>query len=194
MKLAILSGTFNPIHKLHIAIAKYVKENFAYDKLLLIPAFIPPFKEKNSELAHHRFNMVKDVCDKYEEFEISDIEFKRNELSYSCTTLEELHKKFKPENIGFIIGTDAYINLDKWHNADKLKSLATFILFEREIPFEDEKVKRIEDKGFINQKAYLPFTDVSSSHIRELIKNDKDVTEFLEKETEEYIKKHGLYK
>ena len=65
MKLAILSGTFNPIHKSHIAIAKYVKENFTYDKLLLIPAFIPPFKEKNTDMSMHRFNMVKDICNKY---------------------------------------------------------------------------------------------------------------------------------
>lgn len=194
MKLAILSGTFDPIHNSHISLIEFVHKNFSYDKILIIPAYNPPFKNNSIE-PQHRLKMTQIATKKKLYAEVSDIEFQSTEKSYSYITLKKLYDLYKPtDKIGFIIGTDAYINLPKWYKAEELKALANFIVFEREYLYSDEKVKNTEELGFNMIKAPLPFLNISSSEIRNLIKENKNFSQFVSKEVEEYIKKHELYK
>lgn len=193
MKLAILSGTFNPIHKAHISIAKYVQKEFNYDEIFLIPAYNPPFKD-NCASAHARLEMVKLATIGQSGLRVSDIEFENAGKSYSYITIKKLYERYDIEGkIGFIIGTDAYVKLDKWYEADKLKKLVDFVVFEREIPLNDEKVELLRKKDFNLLKANLQFTDISSSEIRKRIKNGETFSNFVEKAVEEYINEHGLY-
>ena len=194
MKLAILSGTFNPIHKSHIAIANYVKKEFDYDSILLVPAFLPPLKS-NTAPAEDRLNMVK-LAAKYEEgLTVSEVEFEISGKSYSYLTAQKLYEKYPIDGkLGFIMGTDAYVGLETWYAADELKELVEFIVFEREISFYDERVLRVQSQGFSMVKAYLPFVDISSSEIRRRIKNSEDISEYVIKEVEDYINEHDLYK
>lgn len=194
MKLAILSGTFNPIHNSHIKIAKYVQKMLNYDEILLIPAFKPPCKD-NCAPAHDRLEMVKLAASAKVELKVSEIEFEHNNKSYSYLTVKKLYERYDISGkIGFIIGTDAYIGLGTWYEADKLKNLVDFIVFEREIPFSDNRVKLMQRNGFNLIKASLPFEDISSSEIRKRIKNKESVSEFISKPVERYIYEHGLYK
>ena len=80
MKLCVYCGTFNPIHKVHLAIANYVKANFDFDTILFIPAYKPPHKDINDELANHRYNMVKLAIEDLG-YSISNIEFRNNKYS-----------------------------------------------------------------------------------------------------------------
>jgi len=194
MKLAILSGTFNPIHNSHISIAKYVQKEFCYDKILLVPAYNPPFKD-DSAMPEYRLKMAELAAEGDQGLEVSDIEYEHEGKSYSYLTIQKLYKRFDVEGkIGFIIGTDAYINLDKWYEADKLKQLVDFVVFEREIPFSDERVNALQKKGFNLIKAALPFKDISSSEIRKRVKKGESISDFVAHTVEEYIYEHGLYR
>lgn len=195
MKLAVLSGTFNPIHKAHTELAGFVRDNFNYDKILLIPAYKPPFKEEDGDFSLYRLEMVKLAAEELKDIEISEIEYKNEGKSYSYITVKKLYELFKPEEkIGFVIGTDAYVNLDKWYEADKLKQLVDFIVFERGISFDDERVEKIENKGFKLIKASLPFKDISSSEIRKRLGLGESISGLVSQKVEDYIYENGLYK
>lgn len=194
MKLAILSGTFNPIHKAHLSIANYVMEEFSYDKILVIPASNPPLKENLiSPLA--RLEMVKLALKNQKQLILSEIEFESCEKSYSYITVKKLYERYNIEGkLGFIMGTDAYVGLKKWYEAAKLKSLVDFIVFEREISFSDEKVSVLQDEGFNLIRAELPFKNISSTDIRNKVKNFEDISDYVPKEVEDYINENGLYR
>jgi len=193
MRVCIIAGTFNPIHNAHIEMAKYIKENFKFDKIIFIPAYNPPHKESDINFSKHRYNMVELSIKKYPEFEISDIEFKRNKKSYTYDTVSELYKTYKIDGkINIAIGTDAFEKIESWYETDKLKKIVDFIVFIRDnksVDFED-----IKKKGYSFQYTKMPFIDISSTELRFKIKNNEDISGLLPKEAEEYIKNNGLYR
>ena len=75
MKLCVFCGTFNPIHNVHLALANYIKTHFKFDTILFIPAYKPPHKHIDDDLANHRYAMVKLAIDGVSGFNISNIEF-----------------------------------------------------------------------------------------------------------------------
>ena len=193
MKLAILSGTFNPIHKAHIQVAKYVKEKFQYDEILIIPAYNPPLKD-NCESALHRLNMVKLSIENEKGLVLSAIEYENRGKSYSYLTVQKLYERYKIDGkLGFIIGTDAYVGLKKWQHCDELKKYVDFVVFEREIPFTDKRVIEIQADGFNLIKANLPYNDISSTEIRKKIKKKENISDFVTAEVEDYIYENKLY-
>ena len=105
MKLCVFQGTFNPIHRVHLKVAEFALSHYNFDKILFIPAFIPPHKEVDNSLAEHRFNMVKIATSDNPKFEVSDIEYKRGGNSYTYLTILELRKEFRiNDRINFLIG------------------------------------------------------------------------------------------
>ena len=125
MKLCVFQGTFNPIHNAHLRVAKYVLNKYDFDKLLFIPAYKPPHKKYDDNMSIHRLNMVKlAIEDEHNsKIEVSDIEYKREGKSYTYLTICELYKKYEIEGkINFIIGTDAFKDIENWYEADKLKT------------------------------------------------------------------------
>ncbi len=193
MNLAILSGTFNPIHKAHIQVAKYVKEKFQYDEILIIPAYNPPLKD-NCESALHRLNMVKLSIENEQGLVLSAIEYENRGKSYSYLTVQKLYERYKIDGkLGFIIGTDAYVGLKNWQHCDELKKYVDFVVFEREIPFTDKRVIELQADGFNLIKANLPFYDISSTEIRKKIKNKENISDFVTAEVKDYIYENKLY-
>lgn len=193
MKICIFSGTFNPIHNAHIEMAKFIKNNFNFDKIIFIPAYKPPHKEYNEDFSKHRFNMVKLAIRKYPEFEISDIEFRRKEKSYTYDTIKELYKKYNIEDkIYMIIGSDAFEKIEGWYKSDQLKKLVDFIVFIRDN--KTVKFESLKEKGYNFQYAKMKFIDISSTNLRLKIKNNENVSGLLPKEAEDYITTNGLYK
>ncbi len=193
MKLCIFAGTFNPIHIAHLRMADYVLKNFGFDKILFIPAFKPPHKNYDGTMCIHRYNMVKLAIKNNTDFEISDIEFKRENKSYTYDTILELYKQFNIDGkINLIIGTDAFKQIETWHEADKLKNLVEFIVFIRENGEVD--LTCLKNKGYNFRFAKMEFTDISSTELREKIAAGKAITGFVTKEVEDYIKENGLYR
>jgi len=195
MKLCVFQGTFNPIHNAHLRVAEYIFNELNPDKFLFIPASVPPHKECDSKLALHRLEMVKLATSVYPQFEVSDIEYKRTGKSYTYLTILELYKIYKNlEKVYFIIGTDAFRKIESWYYADELKKLVKFIVFPREDNFNPCDLDYLKDKGYDFEIKNLPFKDISSTNIRENLKNKNgNVKSDIPEKVMEYIKKNGLY-
>ena len=195
MKLCVFQGTFNPIHNAHIRVGKFVRQKYCFDKIIFIPAYIPPHKKCDVSLTKHRYKMTELALKSYPFFEISDIEYKRKGKSYTYLTLLELTKQYDFEDkINFIIGTDAFEKIESWYEADKLKNLVKFIVFIREENFNQAKYNYLKDKGYDFEFQPLTFEDISSTELRQKIKNSESISEFVPKQVEEYIKENELYK
>lgn len=195
MKLCVFQGTFDPIHNAHIRIAKFAQDYFKFDKFLFIPAKDPPHKNLDSEMSIHRFNMVKLALSESDEFEVSDIEFKKEGKSYTYLTILDLYKNYKIDGkINFLIGTDAFCKIQSWYESDKLKELVKFLVFDRGYKFDNLEIQKLVDCGYDFEFVNLEFFDVSSSDIREKLKSNIDVSDLINDKVGEYIKTYGLYK
>lgn len=199
MKLCLFQGTFNPIHNAHISVCEYVKNNFNFDKILLIPAAKPPHKNFDENMSIHRLNMAKIAVEKYNYIEVSDIEYQRDNLSYTVPTIEELYKKYSVDGkIHFIIGTDAFKNIESWYKTEKLKELVDFILFIREDQnsLETDKIclQKLKEKGYNYKMMKMPFKDISSTTIRQNVYNNIPIKTIVPAGVEKYIAKYGLYR
>lgn len=196
MKLCVFQGTFNPIHNAHLRMAKYAKDKYDFDKILFIPAYKPPHKDYEDSLSLHRLEMaklaIKDFGDT--KFEVSDIEFQREEKSYTYLTICELYKKYNIEGkIHFIIGTDAFKQIETWYETDKLKKLVKFIVFKRENNFSPLEYNYLENKEYDFVFEELSFDDISSTELRQKIKEHKNIDTLISQSVKEYIKRNGLY-
>ena len=192
MKLCIFSGTFNPIHNAHLKMAEYVLSHYGFDKIIFIPAYKPPHKDYDTSMCTHRFNMVKLAIQDNPHFEISDIEYKNEGKSYSYLTALELYKKYNVDGkIRFIIGTDAFKQIENWYETEKFKNLVDFIVFVREN--ETVNLDWLKAKDYSFEIAGMPFTDISSTHIRERIAQGISINDLVTNNVEEYIYKNGLY-
>lgn len=197
MKLCVFQGTFNPFHNAHIRLAEYTINKYNFDSLLFIPAYKPPHKKCDESMAMHRLNMTKLAVNDVNnpKFDVSDIEYQRNDKSYTYITICELYKIYKPEGkIHFIIGTDAFNKIESWYESYKLKDILKFIVFERENNFDFDKYEYLKQKGYDFITETLEFNDISSTELRELIKNGKDYTNYVNIRVKEYIENYGLYK
>ena len=101
MNICIFPGTFNPIHIAHIKMALFALEKYNFEKIIFIPSYIPPHKQLNSNLAEHRFNMVKLAVNTNSKFEISDIEYKSENKSYTYITVNKIREKL--DNAGVLV-------------------------------------------------------------------------------------------
>ena len=195
MRLCVFQGTFNPIHKVHLEVAKFAKEYYNFERILFIPAYIPPHKSVDKNLALHRFNMVKLAISEYNGFDISDIEYKREGNSYTYNTILELRKAYNitDEKINFLIGTDAFIKIRTWYKTDKLKELVHFIVFKRTNEFNKDDFNELRAFGYDFEFAPMNYIDVSSTRLRENLGNGISINDMELPKIREYIKEHGLY-
>lgn len=198
-KIGIFGGTFNPIHKGHILLARYCKNELKLDRVILIPACLPPHKE-TSDLASadDRLNMCRIACENLEGFEVSDIEIKRGGSSYTYQTLTFLKEIFPNDELCFIMGADMFLSLDKWKYPEIIFQKASIIA----VPRDDSNVDELRDyyKTMISKigaKAYIlsnSVMQVSSTYIRENIENYNNVKNMIDRRVYDYISKNKLYR
>lgn len=195
MKLCVFQGTFNPIHNVHIAMANYVKNTYGFDTILFIPAYKPPHKEFDDELSNHRFAMVKIAIEGENSFNISNIEFQNERFSYTYLTILELYKRYKVDGkIYFIIGSDAFFEVDTWFEADKLKDLVHFIVFPRASELDQDRLSLLHYKGYQYTIAKMAFINLSSSMLRARLKKSQNVGTLMPAKVLEYIKENEIYR
>lgn len=213
MHIAIIGGTFNPIHYGHLRIAEEVREALSLDNVLFIPTFQPPHKDDGSIIPpEHRLEMVRLATRRNPFFEVSDMEIKRRGRSYSVETLRALRKENPGFEWSFIIGTDSFNDIATWCEYEELFRLTNFVV----VPRPGHPVKKIgevlsveltrgfwydRNKGvYLNPSgrfvAYLETTrlDISASVIRRLVKEGRSIRYLLPQAVEEYIKREGLYR
>lgn len=148
-RIGILGGTFDPIHFGHIKPALQIKHSLKLDKIWLMPNHIPPHKTHSVTATEHRINMVKLICEEYEEFELCDIEIQRNTPSYTVTTLEELKQKHPSFQYTFLMGMDSLLSLNKWYQWQKLFTLCDIAVSHRpgyQVPANCEMADLYKDR------------------------------------------------
>lgn len=183
-KVALLGGSFDPIHTDHLNIAKVCYEQLNFDEVWFIPAYLNPFKTKQHSLASDRLAMLKIIADKYSWIRINEYEIKSQKPIHTYTTLSYLKNKYVDDEFCFIMGSDQLDNFEKWNNFSKLINLLPFKVFLRET----------EDKNHpIIQKYHLEYFTfnnlfLSSTKIRKLENLNLQIPE-----VNDYINNHLLY-
>lgn len=195
MKVCLFQGTFNPIHNAHLQVAEYALEHLEINGVIFIPAFKPPHKESEDNMALHRLNMVKLAVENNPKLSVSDIEYKLEGKSYTYRTITELYKLYEIDGkIKFLIGTDAFEKIESWYETDKLKNLVDFVVFIRENNFNKDRFEHLRKKGYNFEFMPLDFLDISSTEIREKAQRGESLNGLVPDKVEEYIKKNDLYK
>ena len=195
MNLVIYAGTFNPIHTAHLIIAQVAKDELKADKVVFIPAHIPPHRETDLATPQDRLEMVKLAIKNNKDFEVSDIEYQYDEKSYSLLTLQRLKEIYPTvEKFNFIIGTDAFEKIDSWYKPEEVAKLAKFIIVKRHENFDkDEFFSKIKLKDFDYEIIKAPLLEISSSSVRNLICQNKSIKYQVASEVEQYIMDNKLY-
>lgn len=200
LKIGVLGGAFSPVHKGHLFLAKYVKEHCGLDKVIMIPTGRHPFKEGVLKLidSEHRINMLEIATRDEEGIEVSDIEVKSPEVSYTYVTLCKLKKIYGNDcEISFITGTDELLSLERWYAADKLLKEFSFIVGIRPQYEMDKVADRVEflsrDFGANINIVNLPAPDVSSTEVRKIMYAGEDLKALVPGPVIEYITDNKLY-
>ncbi len=200
MRIGIYGGTFDPPHIGHINACRQFLNAFELDKLFVIPAFVPPHKELNSNsTVQNRFEMTQIAFSTISnKIEISDVEIKRKGKSYTADTISHF-KDLGFDEILFLCGTDMYLTLDEWYNPEYIFKNAIMVCARREADrANDELITRKTELYLKNYNARiemldLDVIDISSSQIREQIKQNQ-ACDYLTTEVLLYIKNNGLYR
>lgn len=196
-KFGILGGTFDPIHLGHLLTADFVMNALELEKIIFIPANYPPHKtEMNITGARHRYIMTLLATSHNPQFEVSDIEIKREGLSYTIDTIKMLLRENPDVEFYFILGADAVAELDKWERFEELLDLCYFVAATR--PGFAEKVEQAKASfGAAGNKIIwldTPELNISSTDIRSRVKKGLPIKYIVTSSVESYIHKEGLYK
>jgi len=204
--IGIFGGTFDPVHKGHTEIIKNLFELIPLDKVIVIPNGIPPHREA-SVSSEERLRMVSSAFKSVDNIVIDNREIKKKDPSYAISTLKELIEENSEHSLVWIMGSDAFAEIDSWYQWSDFTKMVNIIVMVRpnhEIPVESEAYKLLQkshtiDKDSLssgNEKILLlkirPI-EISSTDIRNKIYKGSDVSEFLLEEVNELINKRNLY-
>lgn len=192
--LAIFGGSFNPPLNSHFSLAQQIVNEYEnIEKVIFVPVSSKYQKQGLLENVH-RYNMLKLVCDKNDDFIVSDIELKQGRQLYTIETLELLQKQYPNNIICFTIGTDNLKEISKWSSAEKLVTNFKILVLERdednmnEIIEKDEFLLKHKD-SFIKLKENIR-SNISSTFVREKIKRGKSIRYLTPDEVYYYIKEN----
>lgn len=176
MRIGIYGGSFNPIHLGHEQIARFVLKELNLDKLIVIPVGIPSHRENNHKNSMLRLEFCKRVFEDDKNIEVSDIEIRKNNVSYTYDTLLELIDIYGKDNEFFeIIGEDSLENFKTWKNYKEILNLSKLVVLKRKNYNGD--IFDEEHKNIIYLKN--PYFDFSSTEIRNRLKNGEDISELV---------------
>lgn len=197
-KYGIFGGSFNPIHYGHLMICEYIKEEMGLDKVIFIPTGNPPHKEIGVS-AEDRYEMVKLAISPNPDFEISDIETTRVNLSYTVYTIRELKKIYKEEKLYFLIGLDSLFQLKTWKKIGDLSQEIEFVVALRPGYIDKEEINNEidflrENFGTKINLIKTPLYEISSTDLRDRIHEGKSLRYLIPKKVLDYIEESGFYK
>ncbi len=192
MKIGIMGGTFDPIHNGHIEMAEFCKKKFSLDKIMFLPVGDAPHK-KNVSDKNIRIEMIKSAIEYNDDFFLSTVETDRVGKTYSFDTLKYL-KETTADDYFFIIGGDTVNTLDTWYRYTDVLKMTEFIVVLREQSDISQKAEMLEKQGAIFHFADHTGLNISSTEIREKVRNGISVKDETGEKVVEIIEKYGLYK
>ncbi len=192
MKLGIFGGTFNPPHIAHLIGAELVRDEFHIDRILFIPSYIPPHKQKPDIPVVARLDMLNIAIEGNPCFLLVDNEIKRKEVSYTIDTIKEIMAQYGGENsLHLIIGADQAKEFRDWKEPDTLIGMFESIIIMTRPGYSRDEI----DRGLRGKtKIFEMNIDISSTMIREFVRRGKSIKYLVPEGVREYIIENKLYK
>lgn len=173
MRIGVYGGTFNPIHTGHIRLALCYLEALSLDKILVIPANLPPHKQARQLLpGEARLELCRLACEGDSRLEVSDLELRREGSSYTVDTLRVLKEQYPDAELFLIVGSDMFLTMETWRKSGeifRLCHICTGARREGELPILHEKEQMLQKLGADCVVLDLPVFDISSTEIRRAV-------------------------
>lgn len=194
-KIGIYGGSFSPPHNGHVCAAKQFMDALSLDELLIMPSHISPHKVTDPTLtSRHRYDMAKIAFKDLPRVTVSDYEIQKGDVSYTANTLSHFAKEGE---LYFLCGTDMFLTLSHWYRPDIIFQNATIVLASRENGKEREVIaaKKTYEKDFDARIIILnnEVLEISSTEVRQALKQGSDVSRYLSHDVEVYIRERNLY-
>ena len=220
MRIGLFGGTFNPIHRCHLEAALHAKRKLRLERIVFIPSGDPPHKGNDSLApARDRYEMVRLAIAEHAGLDVSDIEIRRPDKSYSIDTLQQIRNDLGPEaELFFIIGLDAFLDLPTWKQAAEMLRSCHFVVLGRPgaafislrkmsllPPMERAPLLALDTQRAFQVDVSLPAgtrlillaippCHGSASDIRHRIRHGLDLVNLLPASVESYIMRQHLYR
>ncbi len=209
--IGIFGGTFDPVHYGHIKPALDVKQSLGLEELRFIPCSIPAHRAAPIATAEQRLDMLHAAIDEHENCVLDERELNRQGVSYMVDTLQSLHDELDGKNFCLIIGMDAFLGLNQWHQWRRIFELANcavtyrpgFELNLAQLPVDllnEVKLRQVESvEAFVIKQQgaifFMPVTqlDISATDIRQSVKYEKSIEEFVPPAVNNVIQQQKIY-
>ena len=186
MRTGVLGGTFDPIHLGHLAAARAALDCADLDRVIFVPTGVPPHRPPAVAGAEDRLEMCRLAIADETQFELSDVELRREGRSYTVDTLRELHRLHPGDELFVILGWDAARLFGGWHKPDEVRRLAEIVIVTRPGSGTPD--------GAAGLLCERPTPNISGSELRRAIARGDDVSDRLPAAVAAYIADHNLYR
>lgn len=194
MRIGIYGGTFDPPHRAHLELAKWVREELSLDYIYFIPTAQHVFKDnKHLSPAEIRCLMVSAAIKGHNHLRISRVEVERGDMSYTADTLREFRQfeKLPSSDLYLIIGIDNLKDFYLWKDPDEILELAHLVVLRRSGHYSHTHAKQYQDRFHLLDS---PIIEISATEVRKRIAKGDDVSDIIAPAVYEIIKSHSLYK
>lgn len=195
-KLLLFGGTFNPVHKGHTSAVRTIDEQMGFDKIIVMPSKIPPHKTA-PDLACEadRLEMCRLAFSENVKTEVSDFEISRDDVSYSYYTVRHLKEKYSDYDLYMAVGSDMLLSFDRWFRFEDILQMCTLVCVSRQNGDYASLLEKAEELSSYGRVVVLkaePF-EVSSTKIRNMLKNNEDTSCYLDEIVVKYIRENNMY-
>lgn len=197
-RIGVFGGTFDPIHRGHLALAEAVRATLDLDRVYVIPAANQPLKPHGAyAAAHHRLAMTQIACANHPLLVASDIDIRRPPPTYTIETLREIRRLHNDgAALWFLIGSDSLLTFPRWYAAAEILTLARLAVIHRPGVQIDRGVLEQMLPGMSGAVDYLDCLvgNISSTELRHRLKMGESVADDIPDAVAQYITHHGLYR
>jgi nicotinate-nucleotide adenylyltransferase len=197
VRIGIFGGTFNPPHLGHLVCAQEAYLQLGLDRVMLIPARIPPHKPVDEEPGvEHRLEMCRlAVAGDEERFEVSDLEARREGPSFTVDTLEQLHSPMPDTELFLIVGGDVAVGFPSWREPERVLSVATLAVAERPGTRRAAVERAIEQLRGGDRAKFFDMLEIgiSSTMLRDRVRAGAPTRYLMPDAVRDYIDRHRLY-
>jgi len=193
-RIGILGGTFDPIHCGHVDLARAAEEALDLTRVFVITSNVPPHRAAPVASSYHRFAMVVLAISSRPTWCALDVELKSSAPSYTSTTLRRFHADgYSPEELFFLIGADAFADIESWRDYPAILDLTQFVVVSRPgFPVAElrRRLPALADRAiFID----APTADVSATSVRKRMAAGESIAALVPPAVRQHIERHGLY-
>ena len=191
-RVGLFGGTFNPLHNAHLLVAERALQQYALSEVVFIPSGIPPHKQVEDGIdKQDRYEMVGQAIASNSRFSVSRIEIDREGPSYTIDTIRSL-KRVYLQGVCFIVGADLLLQIETWKEPQELLASVPFIIAPRDGVCKEAFLRPPFDRAELHFLA-MKEVDLSSSWVRERVKDGEAIQDWVPPVIAEYIEQHGFY-